>query len=80
MANFNSGTTVSDIISYKEFIDPITDFKHVLKDTLYRYISHLYIELKAKDIAIKELTSVFKDTITELNESNINCVKIRLQK
>ena len=46
----------------------MADFKHVVKDTLYRYISYLYGELKAKDIAMKELTSVFKETITDLNE------------
>lgn len=74
MASFTSATTVNELVQYDGFIDAPTDLKVVLKETLLKYISHLYAELKAKYIAIKEIKNTFIESIETLNKNCINSV------
>ena len=71
---FTDTSTLDDILSHKDTIDPSHDLVNCNTTTLCKYITHLMIELKAKDIAIKQLNNSFQETIKSLNEK---CVDAR---
>ena len=72
VTEFNISTTVDEIVAYDGIIDPSTDLKVVKKETLLKYIMYLNVELRAKSIALSELSQTFKETTQNLKNTCID--------